>query len=134
MRANCRKCHNIITDPDMWNGSFNGCKPCRNIYLKHLRDTNPAYKLKAKARYRENAVHHRFTNKKLEVPGDWENIAKDKCEICGDRLDESSLRIDHSHSTGAFRGILCGRCNSGLGFFKDSPGILTSAAKYLRKV
>lgn len=133
MNAVCRKCNNTITDPDKWNPSFNGCKPCRNIYLKHLRNTNPKYKLKAKMRYRESAVHHRFKGKGLSVPDNWDELDKSKCEICGDSLNDATLNIDHSHTTGEFRGILCRRCNTGLGFFKDSTDILKKASDYLAR-
>ncbi len=39
--------------------------------------------------------------------------------------------IDHDHSTGAVRGLLCHSCNSMLGMAKDSPANLRSAAHYL---
>lgn len=37
----------------------------------------------------------------------------------------------HDHKTGTVRGILCGMCNVGIGCFKDSPEILSSAIRYL---
>ncbi len=41
--------------------------------------------------------------------------------------------VDHDHSTGAIRGLLCHSCNSMLGMAKDSPANLRSAAHYLEK-
>lgn len=133
MNAQCRKCYKTITNPAEWNGSFNGCKPCRNKYLKNLRNTNPAYKLKAKERYRDNAVHYRFADKQLTVPDNWDDYPKDLCEICADPLTLATLNIDHSHDSGLFRGVLCRRCNTGLGFFKDSPELMRGAADYLSR-
>lgn len=40
--------------------------------------------------------------------------------------------IDHSHKTGAVRGILCKLCNMSLGGFGDDPATLERAAGYLR--
>ena len=39
--------------------------------------------------------------------------------------------IDHDHETGKERGLICGHCNTGLGFFRDNPKALRSAASYL---
>lgn len=52
------------------------------------------------------------------------------CEICS---TETKLYFDHNHVNGLHRGWICGKCNSGLGFFKDSPVLLLSAAKYLQE-
>jgi hypothetical protein len=40
--------------------------------------------------------------------------------------------IDHCHKTGLVRGLLCYRCNMGLGLFKDNVDILNQAIKYLK--
>lgn len=55
------------------------------------------------------------------------------CAICGVTTQELDRRIsvDHCHKTGKVRGLLCQKCNNGLGFFKDSPALLTKAADYL---
>lgn len=58
------------------------------------------------------------------------------CSICG--ATESGrkgkkirLAVDHCHTTGRIRGLLCHRCNVLLGLAKDDLGILKSAAGYL---
>ena len=40
--------------------------------------------------------------------------------------------IDHNHETGAFRGVLCLKCNSLLGMASDSVDVLYAAVKYLK--
>lgn len=59
---------------------------------------------------------------------------QERCAICGvtDRNADKALGIDHSHETGDLRGLLCSKCNSGLGFFNDNISILLAALKYLR--
>jgi hypothetical protein len=52
------------------------------------------------------------------------------CAICGDEpADGQSMHIDHDES--GVRGILCVRCNNGLGQFKDDPELLLRAAEYV---
>ncbi len=41
--------------------------------------------------------------------------------------------VDHSHSTGRIRGILCGKCNMLLGHADDSPETLLQLVRYLEK-
>jgi len=43
------------------------------------------------------------------------------------------LAVDHDHVTGEIRGLLCRKCNQGLGLFCDDPEIVARAMKYLKK-
>lgn len=57
------------------------------------------------------------------------------CDICGETGDGrwQELSIDHCHTRQVFRGMLCSRCNRGLGYFKDRPDLLRQAAEYLER-
>lgn len=52
-----------------------------------------------------------------------------KCWICMESLE--NLCVDHCHSNGTVRKLLCSNCNSGLGFFKDNVVFMKRAIKYL---
>lgn len=53
-----------------------------------------------------------------------------RCGIC-----ETTKRtvIDHDHSTGKLRGLLCPNCNSAIGKLKESPLLFAAAQAYLEK-
>lgn len=55
-----------------------------------------------------------------------------KCAICFARIPYQELVIDHNHRTGHVRGLLCSRCNTGIGYLHDSPEVVKSGAEYLR--
>lgn len=56
-----------------------------------------------------------------------------KCEICEQTKKLKQIEIDHDHSTGKVRGLICSGCNKGIGHMKDNLKTLTNAIKYLRK-
>lgn len=52
------------------------------------------------------------------------------CAICGKQLDPPY--VDHDHTTGAIRGLLCRGCNGALGHFGDTVAGLLIAVDYLK--
>lgn len=53
---------------------------------------------------------------------------KDLCLIC---KEKKPLVVDHCHISGIVRGLLCAKCNKGLGYFQDKKILLKNAIKYL---
>lgn len=51
------------------------------------------------------------------------------CAIC---RAAPAAHVDHDHSTGAVRALLCFNCNGGLGQFRDDPYVLQMAAFYVK--
>lgn len=55
------------------------------------------------------------------------------CAICGEPPGgkHKILNIDHNHSNGEIRGLLCTNCNRALGWFRDDPIVLGKALDYV---
>lgn len=73
------------------------------------------------------------------TPEDYDQMLKKqrgKCAICGlpdpGQKGKKFLCIDHDHKTGKVRGLLCHRCNRGLGLLFDSIKAVEKAVKYLK--
>jgi len=62
-----------------------------------------------------------------------------KCAICeseevnNSRVSSNKLFIDHCHTTGKVRGLLCSKCNHGIGLLNDDTELLQKAIKYLNQ-
>ena len=93
------------------------------------------------ARRTHDPVQHRayHLKKKYAIDlKDYEELLSKQqglCAICG--TDSPGGRgkffaVDHDHGTGRVRGLLCLKCNRGLGLFQDQSSILERAATYLR--
>jgi hypothetical protein len=57
------------------------------------------------------------------------------CAICGihaKHTHNSKLVVDHDHDTGEVRGLLCSKCNKGIGLLQDNSDFCNSAAEYLK--
>jgi hypothetical protein len=123
MDKKCRKC-DTIKDEKLFtwstrDGFSHICKACSAIYSKQKRK-DIRYVLASKARKFKTSVEHLehlFSTYKV-------------CQICS-LPDRRALNVDHCHTTGKVRGLLCDSCNKGLGMFKDNPDLLTNAVKYL---
>lgn len=56
------------------------------------------------------------------------------CAICVTNTpgrNHENFHVDHDHETGKIRGLLCDKCNRGLGYFNDNPDVLEEAVRYL---
>lgn len=129
-------------------GRDGACKRCRRKQIDQYYKDNPEkYREMAKANNR-NKVKREAGPKRALV----EKLLKrqkGKCAICRTPLslevhprNHMYPRLDHDHEccpvgrwcVQCVRGLLCRSCNYGLGCFKDSPGALTRAAAYLRRM
>lgn len=53
------------------------------------------------------------------------------CAICKEPPKTRMLAVDHCHDTGQIRGLLCSKCNRGIGYLNDDPERLKQAIKYI---
>jgi hypothetical protein len=132
---------------------------CKSCYDKWLREHNPEYAARQKAncagwakknhewinKYHRDARANRSPEFKrarcLRKYGmtiaDYDRLLAKQhgaCAICR-RPPKSGkpLNVDHCHTTGVVRGLLCFRCNYGLSYFAEDGVRLQRAANYLRR-
>lgn len=102
-------------------GSY--CRPCQAEKaaesLKRVHGSSREYHLRRRYGVGTNEVLSR-----LESQGS-------SCLVCRRPITADTAHVDHDHVTGKVRGILCFRCNSGMGHFADDPDTLVRAARYL---
>ena len=57
------------------------------------------------------------------------------CAICNYKFGQKKgdIKVDHCHTSGAVRGLLCDLCNRGLGYFKDNVDSFKNAINYLKR-
>jgi hypothetical protein len=70
-----------------------------------------------------------------EYKADLLSLQGGACAICSKDISDNtrSQHLDHCHSTGTIRGVLCGLCNTALGMAKDNPATLRAMADYLEQ-
>ena len=108
------------------------CTKCRVAYNKTYREENKE-KFLAVERKSKLKITYGITPEQYDVM-----LAKQngKCAICSVKKPGGRTKmffIDHCHSTGSIRGLLCMRCNTGLGLILDSPKYLLNAISYLKE-
>jgi Recombination endonuclease VII len=84
-----------------------------------------------KAKIRKFKLKYNIT---IEQYDEMLNKQNNCCKICGINQNELNkcLVIDHDHITNIVRGLLCDKCNRGLGHFNDNVDLLQNAIKYLK--
>jgi hypothetical protein len=134
-RSYCRYCKHVydakkdrkvlLTKEDFWH--------------KHeVRDdnfTDENGKIRNKERDRVNWIKRVYNADFEEALRLYKDTYSGNCEICNKTAEENGklLAVDHCHAIGIIRGVLCSRCNTGLGMFQDRIDILENAISYLNR-
>jgi len=64
-------------------------------------------------------------------PGQFVQMVREQDGSCAVCRKKPATHVDHDHTTGNVRGILCNHCNMALGCMNDDPKRLASAVDYL---
>jgi len=119
----------------------------KSHYSRKIRGFSPDQKLRQKAAYRKwrRSAKGREYMRRYSVSYyygiSWEDretllrFQKYRCAICHRKFNKSSRfpHIDHNKKTKKVRGLLCRKCNLGIGCLKDSADFCRRAADYLSK-
>jgi hypothetical protein len=140
MKRHCRKCDQDLSIEDFGkcarakDKKKTVCKTCYNSYQSQWGQTHQTSKRKHLVKSKYGLSWEEYEQKFLEQDG---TCAICKCSLqlftFEARTKLETAHVDHSHSSGKVRGLLCARCNSGLGLFRDNEVILKNATEYLKK-
>lgn len=123
------------------------CKGCVNAayakWYKNNKEKKAEYdRWYRKKYYQKNKDTLPYTQRKNNLktkynitPEDYDTMFKGqggKCKICGKRQSELRLCVDHCHTTGIVRGLLCMKCNTAIGKLNDDPILTQRATDYLK--
>lgn len=114
------------------NGRKSICKVCSNKSQKALykkRKTNDIEGFRKKTRAQTLWKKYKLTEEVFDTINEYQGGV---CAICGKaELFHGNLVVDHCHKTGEVRGLLCVKCNAGIGQLGDDPIIVDKALDYL---
>ena len=114
------------------------CEPCKLRNREYMRRKRAGIPQEEKSREWHSKRHYYLKYKYGITEAQYDEMLRlqdNKCAICKSSETKDKKRhrlmVDHCHSTGIVRGLLCSSCNKGLGLFNDAPNIMQSAIKYL---
>jgi len=126
-------------------GAYPHCKSCVSLTNLAWRNANPGRRNEGMKRWSDaNQAHRRNYNleKNYGITSEEYNRLLEAqagvCAICKQPPNEAQKRamylsVDHCHTTGRIRGLLCISCNSAIGLLKESAELMAKALKYLGK-
>ena len=113
--------------------------------LAHRRSCKKAYeRLRSTEEGRLVLRLRKIRSERGEAAAVWFEKQKPMCKICEKSVNKAPLHtkgedkqnqavIDHDHTTGKLRGLVCHQCNVGIGNFKDDVDRLMNAILYLSR-
>lgn len=140
----CTKCNELKNRTEFYkdisrnDGLSYICKKCAKEAVARCIAANPEQRKNTLKKYQESlpSGHYKKYDLKsrygitLEQYNNQLDIQNNKCAICGTK-SEKSLAVDHCHTTGKVRGLLCLKCNTAIGKLNDDVILLQRAIEYL---
>ncbi len=142
----CKKCGQTKPLEDFYkesrvkDGRQARCKTCHIKATEKYRKENPeiyrAASLKHWHSLNEKKKQERWIKRYGITAKEYDKLLKQQnnvCKICKQKCKTKKfLSVDHCHSTGKIRGLLCVKCNSALGMLNDNIKYFESAIEYLK--
>jgi hypothetical protein len=154
MEKQCKKCLAFKPLDDFYgHGSTKDrkcpfCKICHGAAAKERKlkdpETHAVRQRLSTMKYRskpENKVRERYSRIKQKyglLPEQFDAMFEDqkgRCAICSTHEEDTprGLYVDHCHTTGAVRKLLCQHCNSAIGMLKEDPSLFLRSIAYLEE-
>jgi len=102
-----------------------------NEHARDRRATDPEYRARKQAADRRRSRAHDLKYCYGLSPQQRAAMLRRQKGACAICRSKGALGVDHCHTTGVIGGLLCRKCNSGLGFFRDNPATMLASATYL---
>lgn len=136
----CTKCQEAKPISEFWadrskkNGYSSRCKVCKAAaYTQYRKDGDYDKKRYQKAPEKERERHLiRKYGVTLADYGRMFEAQGGACAVCG-KTQDRAFDVDHCHTTGKVRGLLCTNCNRMVGHAHDDSARLRAAAEYLER-
>lgn len=135
-RGMCRSCYDKelkLKDPEYRERQNLNARIWRATHKEHLSAKNKIRWADPQFREKERIKKWNLLLKSYGLTQeDYDIKLANGCELCGAK-NAGAYHLDHCHETGKFRGLLCSKCNNGLGMLGDNIEGLQRALLYIQK-
>lgn len=124
--APCRACGGV--DRYVYQSRCVSCAAARNAgKSRTLAEKDPEY-------YRRGSLRRKYKMTYEHFERLWEEQSG-RCAICTGELSRGTGRyaVDHCHTSGRIRGLLCSPCNTAIGLLREDPSVFAAALTYLEQ-